>query len=329
MPITEFPPPLGTLTMREDLAAYFETGATAWQGGIVANVAAKVVCIFSDPAKGERHGYTFDGWTEPDEHGSLYWYTGAGSRGPQQLSGDNAKLLKHREKDRRVFLFVAAGKAPGRDAVVHRYVGEFVVDPDEPYEELLGRDADRLPRRVYVFRLRPKDPALVDVRESDAQQPAQTSDALFMPDFDMTPRLGPVEFHGADETEMHPAVGPRRVDRREGRLRSRFAQHLEALGHQVGSFQLTIPGESRPFPVDLYDATDHVLFEIKSKSKRNEIRMALGQLLDYRRHIPGEDLRTAILLPEEPSEDLTDLIHQAGVHLVYQDGEGFEGLPLT
>jgi hypothetical protein len=68
--------------------------------------------------------------------------------------------------------------------------------------------------------------------------------------------------------------------------------------------------------------------EAKGSVERGAIRMALGQLLDYRRFVPHA--RCAVLLPEQPRADLVALIRSAGVGLYWLDGKGFrEDMPVA
>jgi hypothetical protein len=53
--------------------------------------------------------------------------------------------------------------------------------------------------------------------------------------------------------------------------------------------------------------------------------MAIGQLMDYRRHIdPGGTL--AILLPERPSPDLLDLLKSLAIDTIVREGSTFRTL---
>lgn len=80
---------------------------------------------------------------------------------------------------------------------------------------------------------------------------------------------------------------------------------------------------SSPLLTDLYDISAHVLYELKSDSSREAVRMAIGQLLDYRRHIVPADPALAVLLPDEPHEDLRSLLDSVNITLVYWDGTTF------
>lgn len=54
---------------------------------------------------------------------------------------------------------------------------------------------------------------------------------------------------------------------------------------------------------DAYDPVTGTLIEAKSSSRRSDVRMAVGQLLDYQHHLmPGAKL--AVLLPSAPTPDI-------------------------
>jgi len=335
----------GLITTRAEVAASFG-GAT--YGGIEPAVESKMVFVYSDPAAGAKHGYTFDGQAEDDEQGALYLYTGEG-KGDQKLTAGNASLRWAAEQGRTVHLFVADGfvvnPATGKKTGTkrQRYIGQMVVDEVEPFEKLraAGPSGDR---EVIVFRLR-ADPAATFpplFLPADAIAPAPKTEAVQLeiepdePDADAAAAAtGSVstqvetENHVTDETVANIAGGQRTVKRWEGRLTTAYKAFLAAEGHEVKSFQITVAGVAGPLRADLYDVTDNVLYEAKGTVRRNDVRMAIGQLLDYRRHInvpPG--LRLAVLLPGDPGDDLRDLLERENIALVIRTEDGFGGFPL-
>jgi hypothetical protein len=291
------------------------------------------VLVFSDPEEGVKHGYTFDGWAEEeDSYGPLYLYTGAGPVGDQKLTGANSSLLTHRDKDRELHLFVVAGVVEGTGTKRHRYAGQMVIDPIEPYEERWNTDPQGQERMVYVFRMRPADGTAVTIHESDVTPPAPESVTMLVPvaqaaAAETTATFTNAEVHATDTTSVGPQ-GPRTVHRREGILRTAFQTYLAGLGHEVGTYQIAIKGERGVLATDLVDVTEQVLYEAKGTSKRQAIREAVGQLLDYQRHIDLPDLRCAVLLPSRPSDDLCAYLEHAGIALVYATGDSFTGHPL-
>jgi hypothetical protein len=50
---------------------------------------------------------------------------------------------------------------------------------------------------------------------------------------------------------------------------------------------------------DVYDATAGLLIETKGTVAREALRMAIGQLMDYRRFAP-DGTKLAVLVPEKP-----------------------------
>lgn len=321
----------GLETTREALAKAFggpNGKGRPSQGGIVPMRASSKLFVFSDPRKSKEHGYNFDGWAENDEQGPVFHYTGTGSEGDQVLSGFNGTLLHHEEQGLELHLFISDGYVKPGGARNQRYVGQMRVDSDLPVMERWDHDPKGALRRVYIFRLRPVESAEIDFRAKDAAQPVQETRAVAVPAKETAAGLVEPESHTTDETVASGSSEPRSVIRREGKLTTSFKAFLEAQGHTVQRYQIAIKGMSGRLLTDLYDVTDNVLYEAKGRSKRNDVRMAIGQLLDYRRHIQQDGLKLAILLPEEPVEDLRDLIEGLGIALVVQDTDGFAGYPV-
>jgi hypothetical protein len=67
---------------------------------------------------------------------------------------------------------------------------------------------------------------------------------------------------------------------------------------------------------DLYDQTDKELIEAKGTATRVDVRLALGQVLDYARFV--DHARLAVLLPEHPGADLVSLLADHGVVTIYE-----------
>ena len=107
----------------------------------------------------------------------------------------------------------------------------------------------------------------------------------------------------------------------EAELVDRFAAHLETLGRTVQGYRIQPEGGLVPLFVDIHDATRNHLYEAKASASREAVRMALGQLLDYRR---GFDDRPdiSVLLPERPAEDLLKLLAENGVGCCYETSKG-------
>lgn len=142
---------VGDIVTRSDLAIDYGRHL-GHSGGIVASDPAQSVLIFIDPDRGHQFGYVYDGFSDD---GSVLHYTGAGASGDQQASHSNAPILTAARRGRTLRVFVAVGTVPGSQTKRHRYVGEFILDPDMGFERMPGMGEDGLLRTVLVFRLLP------------------------------------------------------------------------------------------------------------------------------------------------------------------------------
>ncbi|MFE9422650.1 hypothetical protein ACFYNO_06790 [Kitasatospora sp. NPDC006697] len=138
----------------------------------------------------------------------------------------------------------------------------------------------------------------------------------------------PAERHATARSTVTPAAGEREAVRQEGGLSAAYEEFLVARGHVTGRYRITVPSTGDSLQTDLFDRTADVLYEAKGDPGREAVRMAIGQLLDYRRHIGRPDARLAILLPGMPDQDVRELIGSVGIALVVKDGDGFHGYPV-
>lgn len=282
------------------------------QGGIVASKRSNKVFIFADPTEGDQFGYVYDGFSND---GTVLHYTGAGQRGDQLESGSNSPILTHAAKGRTIHAFVADGYLQGTQTKRQRYLGEFVLDSSNPFERMPAIDHEtRASRTVIVFRLLP----VTAVPRYLVQQVGLT---------DLSRRLRaqqvPVEINSTHFFETAPREGGTAL-RRESQLVDEFISHQQ--GHDFGRWAIKLPDERSPLLTDVYDQTDRVLYEAKASAGRVSLRMAVGQLYDYRRHIDVDGLRCSVLLPSRPSADLRDYVASAGLGLAFKDGDRFSFL---
>ena len=134
------------------------------------------------------------------------------------------------------------------------------------------------------------------------------------------PRDRPIEQTHTKEFSV-PDRSARSGQRREQDLVHRFAAWLETEGHQVTSREYPLPGKGW-LVADLYDRTTGTLYEAKSNVRRESIRMAVGQLFDYRRfETAGTGL--CVLVPKAPSSDVRVYLKSCDVGAVWPDGTGF------
>lgn len=273
------------------------------QGGIAQSRKTPNVFIFFDPETGERHGY-YDEWRDD---GCLH-YTGEGQHGDQQIkAAGNAAILNHVRDGRALRVF------EGSKGTV-TYLDEFEIDTAEPFHfadapETGGGEL----RQVIIFRLRPKT---VIPEESKSELGSVLSG----------PKRAdvPIEQQNTEKAFVEPSREPYEAERREQRLVLALEEHLRGLGHEVVRQRLLPPGEARPLFTDLYDRTTQLLVEAKGTVERNAIRMAIGQLADYRRLLLPPPSHVAVLVPSEPRPDLCDLLLSQGIDLIYPTASGFE-----
>lgn len=319
---------LGQTFTRQELSSIF---GGALYSGIVPSKTTLNVLLYSDASKGEANGY-FDSIEFEDEHGPLVHYTGEGQTGPQEMTKGNKAILNHVKDGRALHLFWAVGKVKGSDTRLHQYVGQFEIDPVKPYFTRTSPDKDGNNRPVIVFRLRAvgsiKKPSVdyMTVRIQTTYTEVHDEPVHELQDL-ATSRLIETERNSGTTFVRNPSAEAV-FERREGALVDRFKAFLESHNHEAKRWLVSPAGTRSGFQTDIFDVTDHVLYEAKGQADRNSIRMAIGQLLDYQRSIePRPTL--AVLLPGAPLEDLQRLLEEVGIGLVYEQGAEFIGWPVN
>jgi hypothetical protein len=270
------------------------------QGGIGPSNKSPNVFIFSDPVAGEPHGY-FDGWRDD----GCFHYTGEGQYGDQQMKSGNAAILNHETDGRALRVFMGA-----RGFVT--YEDEFELDAEQPwYTTDAPETGDGPVRKVIVFRLRPK-----------TIEPSPSRSRL---DVALNGRVTqvPIEQQWTEKVFIAPSHEEREAERREQKLVTALEAHLKRKGHDVFRLKILPDGEAKPIFCDLRDATADTLVEAKGSVSREAIRMAIGQLADYRRFVDGVST-TAVLVPEKPRADLLALLASQGIEAIWPSRDGFE-----
>ncbi len=133
-----------------------------------------------------------------------------------------------------------------------------------------------------------------------------------------------VEAHVVDEYSIAPRPDAGEGRRDESDLVERFRN---ATGHPADFVRHTIvTPDGDGLVTDLYDKREHIVYEAKSSTHRTALRLALGQLLDYRRCLVAAGVVVAecrVLLPEAPPRDPLGLLLENGVGVVWPDGDGW------
>jgi hypothetical protein len=279
---------------RTDLHAQF---GGRRQGGISPSRAGYVFVVTA-PSLGEAYGYIYDGRADD----GFFHYTGEGQLGDQQMAQGNRAIRNHEAENRELHLFEAHGTEL-------EYIGEFRFH--DHYQADAPEVNDGPTRKVIVFRLE-------QISGSDAGPRRVRLDRLRS---EVVKEVA-VEQAVTERVLVGRSGEPYQAERREQALVRSLADELERRGHDVCRLQFMPAGEPAPLFCDLFDKTDHVLYEAKGTVTRAAMRMAIGQLADYGRLIEPPPGRV-ILVPEEPRADLVELAASQGIRLMFPNGNGF------
>ncbi|MFJ3400851.1 restriction endonuclease [Streptomyces microflavus] len=269
------------------------------QGGIGPSAKTPNVMIFTDPIAGEKHGY-YDGWM-PD---GLFHYSGEGQYGDQRMLSGNASILNHETEGRALRVFQGA-----RGHVT--YLGRFA--QAGWYEADAPETGDGPLRKVIVFKLRPMD--------ISARHPGTKLGRLLSDQLETVTEID-IERLETEKTYVDPNREPYEAERREGKLVLDFSAYLRTKGYRVNRQRILPAGETRPLLTDLYVPDLDLLIEAKGSVTRENMRMALGQLLDYNRFVRAE--YQAVLVPSKPRADLLELAKAARQAIIWPHGRGYK-----
>lgn len=295
---------VGDLVTRRDLASHF---GGSGQSGIETPKGQPHIFVFSDPSTGSKHGYNFDGWAAD---GSAFFYTGAGRLGPQEFVRGNKALKDARSRGKTIHLFAADGNEVGTSTRLHRYLGEFELDQVDPHRVEEAPDGIGIVRTVIVFRLVPRGTATATISQDLI---ASAPPAMQTGWFETT--------REASDSLSFPrkAVAESAIVRRERLFEDRLISAIEATGKTATRLSIVIPGQGAALFTDTWVREDRELFEVKADATRNNIRMAVGQLLDYARHIDPRPSHLTVVVPVRPVEDLVEFVKSLGLGIAVFD----------
>lgn len=318
-PAADWVTPIGYVGTRTEFKELY--GGSIY-GGIESSRTTPNILIYTDPDQGALSGYDYDG-PDPDDD-RVFYYTGEGRTGDQELRVGNKAIYEHAQSRRTLRLFEALKEKAQPGGKRHRYLGAFRLDPEAPYRREPANDAEGNPRQVIVFRLL-RDEIVEAARQPARPEPAKSgkSEVLSSPQVYVPGGPAPaahVELVASEinlvlEYETVPRAG-RIASRDEARLVLDFESWLRNQGHELQRARITIPGQRHSLVTDTHDVTTQILYEAKSGTDRATVRLGIGQLMDYLRFLP--EARGALLLPEEPEADLKSLIASCGFGLVYR-----------
>lgn len=135
-------------------------------------------------------------------------------------------------------------------------------------------------------------------------------------------RVTEVEEQHVERLRVSVPGADREVERREQRLVLAYRDHLADQGHTVTRHTYRLAASGITLACDLVDETAGVLYEAKGDILRSSVRMAVGQLLDYRR-FERRPMQLGVLLPRAPSSDLTNLVRSVPASAVWPTSDGF------
>ncbi|MEU4675332.1 EVE domain-containing protein [Amycolatopsis sp. NPDC023774] len=124
-----------------------------------------------------------------------------------------------------------------------------------------------------------------------------------------------------EKTTAAGRPGTRVVDFPEAKLLKRY---MDFVGRARYCLSALLPTGER-LVCDLFDSETNTLIEAKASNTRESVRMALGQLLDYRHHL-APDATLARLLPARPAPSIVDVLHSHQVKVIYEDEGSFRTL---
>ena len=181
-------------------------------------------------------------------------------------------------------------------------------------------------REVYVWqRYASDEDTLADAAKAirEGREPS-----VVRPDEAASPGFIVVEVEAQHVEQFRVSVPrqDREATRREQSLVLKYRDHLEGLGHRVSRHMYPQHESGPALASDLVDETENVLYEAKGNVRRESVRMAIGQLFDYRRAYDRPEqppMRLAILLPRKPSRDMIHLINSIPASVVWRIESGF------
>jgi len=121
------------------------------------------------------------------------------------------------------------------------------------------------------------------------------------------------------QTFERSAVPAQTAVRRESKLVREFEDFLRANGQEICRCLITVASTETQLLTDTFNRTDNTLYEAKASADRGTMRLALGQVLDYRRYFDVPPV-CRLLLPERPVDDLVTLLAGHGIGITWRDG---------
>ncbi len=100
-----------------------------------------------------------------------------------------------------------------------------------------------------------------------------------------------------------------------------FVEFQVGRGRTFSRWEIFPSGTDERLLTDIYDEETRTLYEAKASASRPDVRLGLGQILDYSRFIDDCEA-LALLLPSRPADDLVDFLHSFEVMVVWRKKPG-------
>lgn len=133
------------------------------------------------------------------------------------------------------------------------------------------------------------------------------------------PRKAPLRKSKKSHYEVRTPEQVKRLQKREEKLLHDYQRWLMTQGRQLAALKY---GRNE---CDAWEAERQNIIEAKAQIRREDIRMAVGQLFDYAFQMREqcENPNKAILLPNEPPEDRVKWLEPLGIKLIWPSGRSF------
>lgn len=302
-PGDEFAFEVGQVVTRADISREY---GTAGQSGIEAPKDGNNVFIHSSPERNLHHGYNHDGALDPQYNG--FDYTGAGRLGDQELARGNKTLEETRIDGRIIRLMLNSGTQKRGVEQHFIYRGAYRLRTDLDTSEITSPDKTGQDRKVFVFHLERLAP-VVDSEATPLPETRRTEEPLA--------RITRAEEIPAERASTASFVRSETAQgvshRAERALEQRFISASIGTNDSARRLRIAIAGERGYLFTDTWVPETRELVEAKQSASRANVRVAIGQLLDYARFIEPRPTTLTVLTPEKPRPDLVDFIRSQGM----------------
>jgi len=195
------------------------------------------------------------------------------------------------------------------------------VDPHAaPLIERIGMTSlNRAPRSKLDDALGERARRLLE--QIERRSPANGDTGLDAPDPGSVATM-PIEQGEVEGYDVKTRDDVKRAERRERLLVDAYASYMRARGDSIVRQKMKIEDDDSYIVNDAFNESRRQLIEAKADVSRASVRMAIGQLADYRRFV-DEDVSLAVLLGSRPCSDLHELLHTQRIAVIWREDDRF------